>query len=84
MGISYDPPSKKWNVSYEKTNYKTDHRTDYPTDLSVNNTKTKWYFGTKMNAGAGGKLIEVKDTDKNQKNAQKNKDKKRLDRKSVV
>jgi hypothetical protein len=78
MGISYDPPSKKWNVSYEKTNYKTDHRTDYPTDLSVNNTKTKWYFGTKMNAGAGGKLIEVKDTDKNQKNAQKNKDKKRL------
>ena len=24
MGISYDPPSKKWNRQYEKTDYKTD------------------------------------------------------------
>ena len=35
MGISYDPPSKKWNVTHEKT----DHKTDYPilpTDLPTN------------------------------------------------
>jgi hypothetical protein len=76
MGISYDPPSKKWNVSYEKTNYKTDHRTDYPTDLSVNNTKTS-YLWTKTSGGLWLKR-EYEDTDKNQRNAQTNKDNKRL------
>ena len=28
MGISYDPPSKKWNIVYEKT--------DNPTNLPIN------------------------------------------------
>ena len=35
MGISYDPPSKKWNVAYEKT--------DYPM-LSTDNTSTKTIY----------------------------------------
>ena len=30
MGISYDPPSKKWNISYEKTDKPTDLKTDNP------------------------------------------------------
>ena len=30
MGISYDPPSKKWNINYEKTDNKTDLKTDNP------------------------------------------------------
>jgi hypothetical protein len=30
MGISYDPPSKKWNISYEKTDKPTDLKADYP------------------------------------------------------
>lgn len=25
MGISYDPSAKKWNINYEKTDYKTNH-----------------------------------------------------------
>lgn len=33
MAIFYDPPSRKWNITYEKTDYKTDNKTDYPTDL---------------------------------------------------
>jgi hypothetical protein len=77
MGISYDPPSKKWNVSYEKTNYKTDHRTDYPTNLSVNNFKTI-RVPSKLSGGNAMVPREVEDTDKNQENAQKNKDNKQL------
>ena len=38
MGISYDPPSKKWNVVYEKTDY----RTDYPIDNSPAPTKAQF------------------------------------------
>ena len=33
MAIFYDPPSRKWNITYEKIDYKTDNKTDYPTDL---------------------------------------------------
>ena len=35
MGISYDPPSKKWNVVYEKVDYKVDNPTDAPTNLKT-------------------------------------------------
>ncbi|NQW26222.1 MAG: hypothetical protein HQ473_07670, partial [Cryomorphaceae bacterium] len=35
MGISYDPPSRKWNVTYEKTNHKTDYPI-LPTNLPTN------------------------------------------------
>jgi hypothetical protein len=31
---------ERWNVAYEKVNYKTDYPTDAPTNLSVNNFKT--------------------------------------------
>jgi hypothetical protein len=30
MGIYYDPAARKWNVSYEKTDYPTSLKTDYP------------------------------------------------------
>ena len=30
MGISYDPPSKKWNITYEKTDNPTNLKTDNP------------------------------------------------------
>jgi len=42
MGISYDPPSKKWNVVYEKT----DHRTDYPVDNSPAPTQAQFGIAT--------------------------------------
>ena len=35
MGISYDPPSKKWNVVYEKVDYKVDNPTNAPTNLKT-------------------------------------------------
>lgn len=35
MAIAYDPTARKWNVAYEKTDY----RTDYPTNLPTNITK---------------------------------------------
>jgi hypothetical protein len=41
MGISYDPPSKKWNVVYEKTDYKVDNPTDAPTGLRTNYPTTQ-------------------------------------------
>jgi hypothetical protein len=30
MGISYDPPSKKWSIDYEKTDNPTNLKADYP------------------------------------------------------
>lgn len=35
MGIFYDPTAKKWNVTYEKTDYPTNLKTDYPTNLTI-------------------------------------------------
>jgi hypothetical protein len=35
MGISYDPPSKKWNIVYEKVDYKADNPTNAPTNLKT-------------------------------------------------
>ena len=35
MGISYDPPSRKWNINYEKTDYKTDLPANTPLITSV-------------------------------------------------
>ena len=34
-GISYDPPSRKWNINYEKTDYKTDLPANTPLITSV-------------------------------------------------
>ena len=56
MGISYDPPSKKWNISYEKV--------DNPTDLKTNNpiqdTITVWAIPTtKQVPGKSGQTSSV-------------------------
>lgn len=40
MAIAYDPAARKWNVTYEKTDY----RTDYPTNLPTNLTKQEPYY----------------------------------------
>ena len=34
MGIYYNPTGKKWNVSYEKTDYVTNLKTDNPTNVT--------------------------------------------------
>jgi hypothetical protein len=76
MGISYDPPSRKWNVSYEKVDYKVDNPTDAPTNLSVNKFKTIWVWSKQ-----GGGTIHPKkvvDSDLNAKNTKINKDNKDL------
>jgi hypothetical protein len=77
MGISYDPPSKKWNVSYEKVDYKVDNPTDAPTNLSVNNFKTI-YVWSKLSGGNALVPREVVDSDLNVKNTKINKDNKDL------
>jgi hypothetical protein len=77
MGISYDPPSKKWNVSYEKVDYKVDNPTDAPTNLSVNNFKTI-YVWSKLSGGNTPVPREVVDSDLNVKNTKINKDNKDL------
>ena len=59
MPIFYNPSTKKWDVQYEKTNYKTDNKTDYPTNLAesfdrknenvqkvVYKTRTETYYET--------------------------------------
>jgi len=74
MGISYDPPSRKWNVVYEKTDYKVDNPVNAPTNLPVNNVKTVRVLGKE------NKVItyEVQDKDLNAKNAKVNENNKQL------
>ena len=38
MALSYDPTTKKWNVTQEKTDYQT----DFPTNLEVPGTINLW------------------------------------------
>ena len=47
MGISYDPSSRKWNVVYEKTDYRTGHPADEPTNLRTDYPEKKYVSGTK-------------------------------------
>lgn len=45
MGIQYDPRTRTWNVTNEKTDYKTDYPTNYQTDRRVDyvtNLKTDY------------------------------------------
>lgn len=35
MGITYDPPSRKWNIVYEKADYRVDNPIDAPTNLKT-------------------------------------------------
>jgi hypothetical protein len=55
MGISYDPPSRKWNVAYEKVKYKTDYPI-LPTNLPTNirpATLQEWRDDILSNLGGG-------------------------------
>jgi hypothetical protein len=74
MGISYDPPSRKWNVVYEKTDHKVDNPTNAPTNLSVNNTYIFPWIGKE------GRIIKyvIPDDKLNRKNAKTNADNKQL------
>ena len=59
MGISYDPPSRKWNVVYEKTDYRTDYPIDNspaPTQAQFGIAPTKWgQMKDKQNAAIIGR-----------------------------
>jgi hypothetical protein len=58
MGISYDPTSKKWNVVYEKTDYKT----DYPNDelySSLNQIHVKLNEENKYKNEAYNKVVKL-------------------------
>jgi hypothetical protein len=54
MGLSYDPGARKWNLVYEKTDYKTNYKTDYPTDLPTN-LKTDYPEKESRRVSTGGK-----------------------------
>ena len=47
MALSYDPPSKKWNVVYEKTDHKTDYPVNAPTNLKTDYPEQKYVSSTK-------------------------------------
>lgn len=46
MALSYDPGSRKWNVTYEKTDYRTDYPTNLPTNLRTDYPETYVYYVT--------------------------------------
>jgi hypothetical protein len=53
MGISYDPPSKKWNITYEKT--------DNPTDLPIATTASITVKAVKPNTGGNYGAVKFYD-----------------------
>jgi len=56
MGISYDPPSKKWNITYEKVDNPTNLKTDNP----IQDTITLWAIpSTAQVAGKSGQTSSV-------------------------
>lgn len=72
MGIYYDPTGKKWNVSYEKTDYATDLKTDNPTNLTKRVSdgwdrvcEGPWY---RRRCSDVEKFKDVDDTDTNDRN----------------
>jgi len=40
MGLSYDPGARKWNLVYEKIDYRTDYPTNLPTNLPTDLPET--------------------------------------------
>jgi len=73
VGIYYDPTSKKWNVSYEKTDYATDLKTDYPTDFTKRVSigfervcEGPWYRRRCSNVE---RFADVPDTERNNQNS---------------
>lgn len=77
MGVKYDPASRKWSVSYEKTDHKTDNPTSYAWDLSSDNARLatqRTAFGNfitinQLNGGMGGlqQIIPTSTTNKSKK-----------------
>jgi len=72
MAIAYDPTARKWNVTYEKTDY----RTDYPTNLPTNITKQVIDYYAPMTFGKTTSMVPiyktVSDDSANQINATTN------------
>jgi hypothetical protein len=61
MALSYDPGSKKWNVSYEKTDNKTDYSTDNKTTKRVY-VATWWMSITSGKSSSSYKVAQVSNT----------------------
>jgi len=73
MGIYYDSTKKKWEVSYEKTDYQTNLKTDNPTNLKRRiyyqvEVCTAWFFGHCTRTGTETHYKDVDDTDTNNRN----------------
>jgi len=73
MGIYYDSTKKKWEVSYEKTDYQTDLKTDNPTNLKRREyyqvtVCTRWFFGRCTRTGTETHHRDVDDTATNDRN----------------
>jgi hypothetical protein len=61
MALSYDPGSKKWNVSYEKTDNKTDYSTDNKTTKRVY-VATWWMSITSGKSSGSYKVAQISNT----------------------
>jgi hypothetical protein len=61
MALSYDPGSRKWNVSYEKTDNKTDYSTDNKTTKRVY-VATWWVTVASGKAGSSYKVAQIRNT----------------------
>jgi hypothetical protein len=61
MALSYDPGSRKWNVSYEKTDNKTDYSTDNKTTKRIY-VATWWVTVTSGKAGSSYKVAQIRNT----------------------
>jgi hypothetical protein len=70
VGLYYDAIKRKWNVSYEKTDYPTNLKTDYSTTQQVRvnypvTVCTKWFFGHCTETGTENHHKYVDDTEGN-------------------
>jgi hypothetical protein len=61
MALSYDPGSRKWNVSYEKTDNKTDYSTDNKTTKRIY-VATWWKTVTAGKSSGSYKVAEISNT----------------------
>jgi hypothetical protein len=58
MALSYDPGSRKWNVSYEKTDNKTDYSTDNKTTKRIY-VATWWVTVTSGKSSGSYKVAQI-------------------------
>jgi hypothetical protein len=61
MALSYDPGSRKWNVSYEKTDNKTDYSTDNKTTKRIH-VATWWITISSYGNPKSYKVAEISNT----------------------